>query len=148
MTSNTGNILQVATNCGSMDDESLGLLLQAIKGGAQDYRSAVAMVSYEVHKRLLKTKGTQLPHSTLTIKRAGSPLYDVGKATALKELLSPSEAEKLVVSKHTPAKDEVVVSGNTANALIKAYGLESDVGKAIVAARLPESTNFTVTEKP
>ena len=145
--SNTSNILEVATNCGSMDDESLGLLLQALKQGAQDYRSAVSAVSYEVHKRLLATKGTRLPHSTLDIRRSNSPQYDVGKVKALTELLTPQEAEELVVNKHTPAKDETVVSGTKANSLIKAYGEESEVGKAILAARLPESTAFTVREK-
>ena len=144
---NTSNILAVATNCGTMDDESLGLLLQALKEGSADYRSAVSAVGYEVHKRLLKTKGTQLPPSTLTIKRSGSVQYDVGKATALKELLTPAEAGELVVNKHVPATDETVVSGVKANSLIKAYGVESEVGKAIVAARLPESTSFTITEK-
>ena len=143
----TSNILAVATNCGTMDDESLGLLLQALREGAADYRAAVSAVSYEVHKRLLKTKGTRLPHSTLEIKRAGSPTYDVGKATAIKELLSPAEAEALVVVKHTPAKDETVVSGQKANSLLKAYGEDSEVGKAIIAARMPESTSFPVTEK-
>ena len=96
----TSNILEVATNCGTMDDESLGLLLQALKEGATDYRSSVAMVSYEIHKRLLKTKGTRLPHSTLDIKRAGSPTYDVGKVKALTEMLSKRDAEELLVEKH------------------------------------------------
>jgi hypothetical protein len=130
----TSNLLGVATNCGSMDDESLGLLLQGLKEGASDYRSAVSMVSFEVHKRLLKTKGTRLPHSTLDIKRAGSPTYDVGKAKALTELLSERDAEELV-------------SGAKANNLLKAYGVESEVGRAIIAARMPESTAFTITER-
>lgn len=143
----TSNLLGVATNCGSMDDESLGLLLQGLKEGASDYRSAVAMVSFEVHKRLLKTKGTRLPHSTLDIKRAGSPTYDVGKAKALTELLSERDAEELVIQKYTPASSETVVSGAKANNLLKAYGVESEVGRAIIAARMPESTAFTITER-
>jgi|14_taG_2_1085336.scaffolds.fasta_scaffold19006_4 hypothetical protein len=143
----TGNILAVATNCGTMDDESLGLLLQALKEGASDYRGAVAAVSYEIHKRLLKTKGTRLPHSTLDIKRAGSPTYDVGKVKALTELLSERDASELVVEKHVPASSKTVVSGSKANNLLKAYGVESEVGKAIIAARMPESTSFTITER-
>jgi hypothetical protein len=137
----------VAMNCGSLSDEDLGTLLQGLKQSNQEFREAVAAVSYEVHKRLVLSKGTMLPHSTLQIKRAGSPTYDVGKVTALKELLSPAEAEALIVEKYTPAKTETVVSGSKARSLLLQYGAESDVGKRIVAARLPESTAFSITEK-
>jgi len=147
MEKDLSSIMVTAMNCGTMDNESLGLLLQGLKESASDFRQAVAAVSYEVHMRLLKTKGTELPHPTLSIKRQGSPSYDVGKAKALAELITPTEAAALVHTKHTPAKDETVVSGQKANSLLKAYGEDSDVGKAIIAARLPESTSFTVTEK-
>ena len=147
MEKDLSSIMVTAMNCGTMDNESLGLLLQGLKESASEFRQAVTAVSYEVHMRLLKTKGTELPHSTLSIKRQGSPSYDVGKAKALAELITPTEASALVHTKHTPAKDETVVSGQKANSLLKAYGEDSDVGKAIIAARLPESTSFTVTEK-
>ena len=52
-----------------------------------------------------------------------------------------------MVQKYTPASSETVVSGAKANNLLKAYGVESEVGKAIIAARMPESTSFTITER-
>ena len=144
---NYNNILDLAAQCGSMDDESIGLLLQGLKEEATVYRSVIGAVSYEVHKRLLANKGTELPHSTLTIKRVGKVEYDVGKMTALRELLSPDDAEELVTEKHTPAKTQTVVDGRKARSLLLKYGAESEVGKAIAAARLPESTSFSVKEK-
>jgi hypothetical protein len=147
MEKDLSSIMVTAMNCGTMDDESLGLLLQGLKESAAEFRQAVSAVSYEVHRRLVANKGTMLPHSTLEIKRQGSPTYDVGKVKALTELLTPTEAAALIHTKHTPAKDETVVSGQKANSLLKAYGEDTEVGKAIIAARLPESTSFTVTEK-
>ena len=49
-------------NCGSLSDEDLGTLLQGLKQSNQEFREAVAAVSYEVHKRLVLSKGTMLPH--------------------------------------------------------------------------------------
>lgn len=144
---NYNNILDLASQCADMDDESIGLLLQGLKEEASVYRAVIGAVSYEIHKRLLANKGTELPHSTLTIKRVGKVEYDVGKMTALRELLSPDDAEELVTEKHTPAKTQTVVDGRKARSLLIKYGAESEVGKAIVAARLAESTSFSVKEK-
>ncbi len=144
---NNNNLLEVAAECASLDDESIGFLLQGLKEGARTYRSAIGAVSYEIHKRLLANKGRELPHSKLSISRVGGASYDIGKMTALRELLNPQDAEELVIEKYTPPKTETVVDGRKARSLLIKYGVESEVGKAIVAARLPESTSFSVKEK-
>jgi len=147
MEKDLSSIMVTAMNCGTMDNESLGLLLQGLKESAAEFRQAVTAVSYEVHTRLLETKGTELPHSTLSIKRQGSPAYDIGKIKALTELLTPDEALGLVFEKHIPESHVTTVDGKAARSLLISYGAESEVGKAIVAARLPASTAFSIKEK-
>jgi len=61
MEKDLSSIMVTAMNCGTMDNESLGLLLQGLKESAAEFRQAVTAVSYEVHTRLLETKGTELP---------------------------------------------------------------------------------------
>ena len=49
MEKDLSSIMATAKNCGTMDNESLGVLLQGLKESAAEFRQAIRAVSYVVH---------------------------------------------------------------------------------------------------
>jgi hypothetical protein len=142
-------------NYGDIDSHTLALALEGNRQNQAELREAATAMEVTLFARMNDAGGTAIPDDDFKISlKAGTPTYELLDLIPLLELLPDSDLAKAYTKKKwvvpeapAPYWKPAAWHGGRLNDIQKAYGDESDVGRRIIAARIPGARKLIVERK-